>query len=927
MTMALVAHKYMPQEMPEEELRATFAAREHTLDYLVKSLRGQCGSKTLTSYLITGPRGSGKTTIVLMLCLRIREDEKLSAAWLPVRFPEELPGITSLRDLLAAALHEMAEDGVPGAAEWHERVAGEMDDEQSRELAVSGLRQIAHEQNRRLVLFVENLDLVFHRGLDEPGQRTLRRLLMDGPFIMIVGTAVKMFEALRVYDEAFFNYFCPVPLDRLDDAQVAAVLFRRAEYDGNEEFDAQYERHKGRIKAISRLTGGNPRMVLMLYEALAHGNLASTVETLRALVDELTPLLKDVLEHQFSDQQSKILDALMRSGGTATPSQIARAARLSLNTVTTQLPRLKAMQVVEVRGGGKGRPAYYTVPDQLFCTWYQMRYLRPGRRRIEIFVEVLRVWFDEEERLRHVKRLAEQALASTGKTARDASLAATGHHAEAQELVVRTWLETGQLREAALALAEDSHIRVRDLSRYEAAAYVGLGRWSREHDDLDTEIRAIQAAIERSPGDLTLHLWLGLTLLSSGRYDTACHHLDYVAMSEASDMQRRAAAILARGACRGIQGDATGEAADYTAVVALEGAAPVFTAQALVCRGDCKQTQGDTDGAIADYTTVVALDGAPPLQRAQALVSRGDCKQTQGDTDGAIADYAAVVALEGAPAAERAKALLGRGDCKRTQGDMDGAITDYSAVLDLEGAPTEGVAHVLQDHGMSGGIQGESDDAIADYTVTVMVEAAPTSLLGLALFSRGVSKSMQGAPEGAIADYTAVLELSDTSGAAAARALVLRGISRLSVGETGRCLEDFLAAMMVFEAEKKVRTHALFLALLIASQIEDDTCIERVSRSTTDALAHLEPAERAQEIEGVLLRLALGGMESGWPRVWTCLREGQPPEVIERLEFFRPVAEILQTGDRSRLDPLPPEQRAFVEEVLEKFEADEAQQE
>jgi len=162
--MPLIAHKYMPAEIDEEELKATFAARQHTLDYLVKSLRDQAGAETLTSYLITGPRGAGKTTIVLMLCLRIAEDERLAAAWLPVRFPEELPGVTSLRDLLAEALHVMAEDGVADAAELHKKVAAEMDDEQSLELAVGGLRQIAERQGRRLVLFVENLDLVAGAG-------------------------------------------------------------------------------------------------------------------------------------------------------------------------------------------------------------------------------------------------------------------------------------------------------------------------------------------------------------------------------------------------------------------------------------------------------------------------------------------------------------------------------------------------------------------------------------------------------------------------------------------------------------------------------------------------------------------------------------------------------------------------------------------
>ena len=411
--MVLVAHKYMPQEMATGELQATFAAREHTLEYLLNAMRGQSAAKSLTSYLITGPRGAGKTTLVLMLRLGLREDPVLDKAWLPVLFPEECPAITSLRDLLVTALRILAEEEQPGAVEWLQKAEHEADDERSQELAVAGLRQISTEQNRRLVLLIENLDMVFERGLDSRTQATLRRLLMTDPFLMIIGTAVRVFEALKTYDEAFFNYFCPVPLERLDDRQVRELMSRRAKYDQNDRYPEQYQRQRSRIRAITRLTGGNPRLVLMLYEVLSAGQVQPVVQTLRQLVDELTPLLKDVLE-SLPPQQSKILDALMRAGGTATPRQLASATRLDLNKVTTQLQRLKESQIVEVRGGGKGRTAYYTVPDQLFCTWYQLRYLRPNRRRIEMFVELLRIWFDAEERLAALQSLSQPGTAQRG---------------------------------------------------------------------------------------------------------------------------------------------------------------------------------------------------------------------------------------------------------------------------------------------------------------------------------------------------------------------------------------------------------------------------------------------------------------------------------------------------------------------------------
>ena len=65
--MSLVAYKYTPSEMSERELDATFAARGHTVDYLLKSLRDQVHSGTLSSFVVTGPRGAGKSTVIRMV--------------------------------------------------------------------------------------------------------------------------------------------------------------------------------------------------------------------------------------------------------------------------------------------------------------------------------------------------------------------------------------------------------------------------------------------------------------------------------------------------------------------------------------------------------------------------------------------------------------------------------------------------------------------------------------------------------------------------------------------------------------------------------------------------------------------------------------------------------------------------------------------
>jgi hypothetical protein len=69
-----------------------------------------------------------------------------------------------------------------------------------------------------------------------------------------------------------------------------------------------------------------------------------------------------------------------------------------------------------------------------------------------------------------------------------------------------------------------------------------------------------------------------------------------------------------------------------------------------------------------------------------------------------------------------------------------------------------------------------------------------------------------------------------------------------------------------------------------------------------------------------LAGLAEPDLREAWPVAWRYLAHNQPPDVVEALEVFRPVCEVLERGDRSLLDPLPPERREFAERVLERFE-------
>jgi hypothetical protein len=970
--MSLVAHKYTPSEMSERELDATFAARGHTVDYLLKSLRDQVHSGTLSSFVITGPRGAGKSTVIRMVALRLTRDQELSRAWLPVVFPEEQFGVASLRDFLAAILRELSAGGRPDAKAWLEKVEAEANDEQSQQLAVTGLREITRTARKRLVVFIENLNLLLEECLDDQMKGTLRRLLMTDPFMMLIGSSVHVFESLKSYDEAFFNYFGPVPLDRLSAEQVFELLQRRADFDGNERFLRDFQEQRPKIRAIVHLAGGNPRLILMLYELLSQRQVTTIVQCLRRLVDELTPLLKDEMEN-LPPQQRKIVHALMEKGGTAQPTDLVERTRLPLNAITTQLKRLKDAQIVELLGGGKGRAANYTVPDKLFAIWYQMRYLNQNRRRIELFVEVLRIWFEAEERFATIEsfarlegRASPNALHEAALTTEyfAASLANTPYAAEARDYTVRQWLKSGDYHEAALAHAEFAGLAVREGKSFDSMAYVRLGHWCTEHADQKTALELLNAvisdagrpALERA----TALLERAYCSYHSGNIQDALSDCTAVVTLEGAPKEQVASGLFNRGYAKSRLGDTHGALADYTAVATLEGASREQVARALVNRGYVKGRVGDPQGELADYTAVIMLEGAPKEQVARALVNRGVVKGRLGDPQGALTDYTTVVTLEGAPKEQVAKALFNRGAAKGRLGDTQGELTDYTAVVTLDGAPKEQVAKALFNRGAAKGDLSDTQSEVADYTAVVALEGAPREQVASALVNRGVTKGKLGDTQGALADYTLVVTLDGAPKEQVAKALVNRGAAKWRLGDTQGALADFTTAVTLEGAPKEQVGQALInrgvanLALdQKASAVADWTAVlelgisfefgisvaaERLFRlywsdgttneanSTLDCLAqHLasDPSgQRALKLTEFLARLASPEMRQGWPHAARRLLAAQPLETRHALDFLEPVCTVLEGGEKGLLDPLPPEQREFALKVLARFDAE-----
>ena len=892
--MAYAPYKYNPAEMPPDELAAMFVARHELLDHLVDMVRRQSDAGTVQHALLLGPRGIGKTTLLLMLQRAISADKELADRWMVVRYREEEFYVYTFRDLLALALENLCADAdVPEAGVALAKAEAEADDRASLAVITSALKRIARDRGKRILLLIDNFDQVLRTfpKADEQDyfQRTFRKMLSTEAHLMVVGTSTLVFEEIAPYDQAFFNFFCPIQVENLSDEQIETLLLTRAKIDHNEAFRRGFDEHRPSVRAITYLTGGNPRLVLMLYEILSRREFLPVVQALRETVDNLTPMLKDVLE-SLPRQQSKILDAVMRLGIAASPSQIARRARLPLRTVTAQLTRLKETGMVRGEGEGKGRPATYLVRDQMFRTWYQMRYLRPARRRVEMFVEFARMWFSLQERTDFLSDLRTDFTTHTdsGRHHRTRELAVSMEYLAAsfedddqrnEELAATAdaRLALGDMHEAAMILADVYAGDTDSQRRHEAAGYAALGRRLKEKGDVARAIEALRAAVERDGNSAEARVDLGYCYGVSGDHQKALREYTIVSEREDITVALRSEALNNRGVAKGELGDLEGEILDHSAVVGLAGAPVEEVAIALVGRGLTKGQLGDVEGGIADYGAVVALEGAPVAQVAEALNYRGVVKGKLGDAEGAITDCSMVVALEGASAAQVATALRNRGVAKSKLGDVEGAITDCSTVVALEGAPVAQVAMVLNNRGVAKGKLGDVEGAMADYNAVLAMEDAPPEEAARASYNRGTVREEELDVSGAVDDYT-------------------------------RCAESRASAEAVYRSVGR-----LVRLLARESRLPE-------AKSWMRRLGELEPdgtpwQDRVANRAAIVVEVARRCSVDVGEEILAAAIDAADEELRNQLKILKPALEFARTGDEAVVKRLPVEEQDLARKI------------
>ena len=377
---------YNPAQLTPDELKASFVAREDTLAEMLRLVGEQPLGRPCPHAILIGPDGMGKTTLGLRFLHAIGDTPDLAARWQPVAFHEESYAIGDLAGFWLAALRHLARAARdPRWADRADALAGdEGDTERLAAYALSVLMDFCRESGKRLVLFVENLDAVFGQLRDEREIRALHTTLIERPDILLLGSTNAVFPAIRGDGEPFREFFRLFLLEGLgrEDAHRILVSLAGGGGGGPPELPEALKRGSGRLEAIRRLTGGNPRLLVLACRTLIESPVGSAFEDLERVIDEQTPCFRARIE-ALPIQARKVFHCLAEGWKPMLAREVAGAAKLDPSHAGAQLRQLVAKghaREVPLPGAKRAR---YEVSDRLYNVYCLLRFSPVERDRLE----------------------------------------------------------------------------------------------------------------------------------------------------------------------------------------------------------------------------------------------------------------------------------------------------------------------------------------------------------------------------------------------------------------------------------------------------------------------------------------------------------------------------------------------------------------
>lgn len=375
---------YNPQRLNDDVVENLFVVRKKIFDLLIEKIGKETATSIPQHYLIIAQRGMGKTTLLKRLEVALRK-ETYSSQFVPLLFPEEQYNLKNLAEFWLNSLDALAdtleiEKQTENVKQIDEKVA-ELDkirnDEELAGESYQFLKAFCLKINRRPVLLIDNMSLIFDR-FNSAEQHQLRALLMQNGAPILIGASAVAIQDTYDYGAAFYDAFQIYYLKKLEFSELLDILTNLAILTNSEEILPTIQQEKARLRTLYQLTGGNPRTAVMLFKLIVKGFSKEINDDLEGLLDEVTPLYKARFE-ELPTQMQIIVDAIALYWDPINLEMLRNETRYENNQLSPQLKRLVELGWIEKVEAYQSKGNAYQISERFFNIWFLMR--RSSRRQ------------------------------------------------------------------------------------------------------------------------------------------------------------------------------------------------------------------------------------------------------------------------------------------------------------------------------------------------------------------------------------------------------------------------------------------------------------------------------------------------------------------------------------------------------------------
>lgn len=405
---------YNPALIERRELIARFliGSRQDLLRQLVELLR--CDSEPQPRKprhaLLTGPRGSGKTSLLLRLRYLVEDDQQLHAAWRPLTVPEELDQVAHLGDLFNIFLSLIGEAEARQAEKLREAAE---DESHLLRGTLAALRAYCDASGKRLLLLIDNFDSLVDVLPPDEVQQLTSLLNKESRFLVIASIPLHAKE--EVLAKSLAKEFADFPLGVLSQDEFLHLLNDLALLSRDPRLVDLLAHQVPRSIELYHLTGGNLRTAILLYRLLSESSTEnlSILAALDRLLDDVTPLYQSRIK-MLPLQQRRVFAAIAQNWHPVDAATLGQALRLKPNVVSAQISRLISERYVERIE--RGRTPKYRITERLLNIYWLMRQGGSGKRNLQLLLELLDSMVSNEQVFTLARRAIEEGVSQRIQT-------------------------------------------------------------------------------------------------------------------------------------------------------------------------------------------------------------------------------------------------------------------------------------------------------------------------------------------------------------------------------------------------------------------------------------------------------------------------------------------------------------------------------